>query len=125
MPINDFRKKRQLKRTLYSTGAVAILGMIVFFLGYATWDVYQKAKMTDEKRQEVLRELNRLKEQEATLQGQLKRLQTNRGIEEEVRAKFNVEKGGKKVVTIAPPKKGGGSGPPQATPWWKRIFGIQ
>ncbi|MBI5005349.1 MAG: septum formation initiator family protein [Candidatus Lloydbacteria bacterium] len=125
MPINDFRKKRQLKRTLYSTGVVAILGMVVFFLGHATWDVYQKAKITGEKRQEAFDELSRLQKQEATLQDQLKRLQTERGMEEEVRTKFNVAKEGEKVVTIVSPQNGGGSGAPQAAPWWKRIFGIQ
>ena len=125
MSINDFRKKRQLKRILYSTGALVVLGVIVFFLGHATWDVYQKAKVTDERRQEALNELSRLKKQEATLQDQLKRLQTDRGVEEEVRTKFNVAKEGEKVVTIVSPQNEEGSGAPQATPWWKRIFGIE
>lgn len=125
MSINDFRKKRQLKRALYSTGAIAILVVVVFFLGHATWDVYQKAKMTDGKRQEALTELIRLQKQEAILQDQLKRLQTARGLEEEVRTKFNVAKEGEKVVTIVSPQNGEGGGAPQAAPWWKRIFGIQ
>lgn len=125
MSINDFRKKRQLKRILYSTGALVVLGVIVFSLGHATWDVYQKAKLTDERRQEALNELARLKKQEATLKEQLQRLQTDRGIEEEVRTKFNVAKEGEKVVTITSPQNGEGSGASQAAPWWKRIFGIQ
>ncbi|MBI5004714.1 MAG: septum formation initiator family protein [Candidatus Lloydbacteria bacterium] len=125
MSINDFRKKRQLKRILYSTGALVVLGVIVFFLGHATWDVYQKAKLTDERRQEALNELTRLKKQEATLKEQLQRLQTDRGIEEEVRTKFNVAKEGEKVITITSPQNGEESGTSQAAPWWKRIFGIQ
>lgn len=125
MPINDFRKKRQLKRILYSTGAIAILGAVVFLLGHATWDVYQKAKMTDDKRQEALAELTRLQKQEATLQDELNRLQTARGMEEEVRTKFNVAKEGEKVVTIVSPQNGERSGVPQVAPWWKRIFGVQ
>ena len=110
---------------LYSTGVLVVLGVIVFFLGHATWDVYQKAKVTDERRQEALNELSRLKKQEATLQDQLKRLQTDRGVEEEVRTKFNVAKEGEKVVTIVSPQNEDGSGALQASPWWKRIFGIE
>ncbi|MBI2046469.1 MAG: septum formation initiator family protein [Parcubacteria group bacterium] len=125
MAINDFRKKRQLKRMFYSTGAIVVLGIIVFFLGHATWDVYQKAKVTDEKRQEVLSELTRLQKQRTSLEDALERLQTDRGIEEEVRTKFNVAKEGEKVITIVSPQKEDGSDTPQATSWWKRIFGIE
>ena len=125
MPINNFRRKRQFKRVLYSTGVIVVLGVIVFLLGNATWDVYQKAKITDERRQEALNELTRLQKQEATLQDQLKRLQTDRGIEEEVRTKFNVAKEGENVITIVSPQNEEGRATPQSVPWWKRLFGIQ
>jgi cell division protein FtsB len=125
MAINDFRKKRQFKRMLYSTGVLVILGIIVFFLGRATWDVYQKAKLTSENRQEALDELTRLQKQEATLKAELERLQTDRGVEEELRAKFNVAKEGEQVITIVSPQNTSEDGGEQKLSWWKRIFGTE
>jgi len=125
MAINDFRKKRQFKRMLYSTGVLVLLGIVVFFLGRATWDVYQKAKLTSENRQEALNELTRLQKQEATLKAELERLQTDRGIEEELRSKFNVAKEGEQVITIVSPQNTTENSDDQVLPWWKRVFGIE
>lgn len=98
--MKKFQQKRKLKKIMYSSGMLIILILVALFLFNSTWDVYQKAKETADNKEFVRIELERLKEQERYLLDQINRLSTERGIEEEVRNKFNVSKENENVIII-------------------------
>jgi cell division protein FtsB len=96
----EFYEKRKLKRLLYSKWMIGLLFIIILFLLNGVWNVYQKERSTNEKRDMVEKELAELVERERALQDEMNRLSTERGIEEEIREKYNVARVGEEIVVI-------------------------
>jgi len=115
-----------MRKVIYSTGTAVALLLVVFFLGRATLDVYEKARETKDRRLESLRRLDELKAEEAALREKLSALETERGIEETVREKFNVAKDDEEVIKLV--DEAGAKEPATAAAtmeektWWQRLF---
>lgn len=98
--MTDFQKKRKFKKIIYSKLSFAVLFILIFFLGKATYNIYQKSKFSSENYTAVNQEYSELKERHNMLKSEIERLKTDSGVEEEIRGKFNVAKPGETVVTI-------------------------
>lgn len=96
----DFYEKRKIKRLLYSKPTIIILGFIVIWLSFAVWSMYKKEHDTRLKRIEQREVLNELEDREGSLREEIERLSTERGVEEEVRSKFEVGKDGEEIIII-------------------------
>lgn len=96
----DFHEKRKFKRLLYSKITLIILGLIVIWLSFVVWSMYEKERDTRLKRIEQREILNELEGRESSLREEIERLSTERGIEEEVRSKFEVGKDGEEIIII-------------------------
>ncbi|PIP73255.1 MAG: hypothetical protein COW88_02590 [Candidatus Lloydbacteria bacterium CG22_combo_CG10-13_8_21_14_all_47_15] len=124
--MKKFQQKRRMRKVIYSTGTAVALLLVVFFLGRATLDVYEKARETKDRRLESLRRLDELKAEEAALREKLSALETERGIEETVREKFNVAKDDEEVIKLV--DEAGAKEPATAAAtmeektWWQRLF---
>jgi cell division protein FtsB len=73
---------------------------VVIFLGRSVWNVYQKNQTSRLLRDEAATELAAVAERYAELEARVKRLETPRGQEEEVRKSFSVARSGERVVVI-------------------------
>ncbi|HJL55583.1 MAG TPA: hypothetical protein QGF60_00005, partial [Candidatus Paceibacterota bacterium] len=71
-----------------------ILAIIVVWLFFAVFDMYKKERDTGLKSAEQREILNELEERETALQDEINRLSTEKGIEEEIRSKFEVGREG-------------------------------
>lgn len=80
-----------------------MLGITALFLGNATWNVYQKYGEAQGNEETVLNELMKLQERESDLSADVERLNTERGVEEELRKRFGVAKKGEEVMIIVEP----------------------
>lgn len=124
--MKKFQQKRRVRKIVYSAGTAAVLIVVIFFLGNATLDVYEKARETKDRRLTSLRQLEELKQEEADLRAKLEALQTERGIEEAVREKFDVAKEGEEVIKLVDEE---GVAEPAAAAavvepsFWQRVFG--
>lgn len=96
----DFHEKRRFRRFLYSKVTLIILGLIVIWLSFVVFDMYKKERDTGIKSAEQKEILNELEEREAALQEEIDRLSTQKGIEAEIRSKFEVGKEGEGVIII-------------------------
>ena len=96
----DFHEKRRFKRLLYSKVTLVILGFIVIWLAFAVWSMYKKERDTRLRRIEQKEVLNELEGREESLREEIERLSTERGIEQEVRSKFEVGKDGEEMIII-------------------------
>lgn len=96
----DFHEKRRFRRLLYSKVTLIILALIVVWLLFTAWDMYKKERDTGLKSAEQGNILNELKERETALQEEIDRLSTEKGIEAEIRSKFEVGKEGENVIII-------------------------
>lgn len=96
----DFYEKRRFRRLLYSKVTLIILALLVVWLFFVVLSMYQKERDTRLRRVEQREVLNELEAREESLREEIERLSTERGIEEEVRSKFEVGKEGEEVIII-------------------------
>ena len=99
----DFYEKRKIKQWIYSWPFLVLLVVISVFLAHGVWGVYQQELQTRINKNQRLTHLKELEVRKSALQDEINRLSTERGIEEEIRQKFEVAKEGESVIVIVEP----------------------
>jgi cell division protein FtsB len=102
--MKEFKKKQQFKRRLYSPLMLIVLGIILLLIMHATWGIYQKARLSERKLNLAEREQATLEAKKESIEYKIDRLNTETGIEEEIRSKFDVVRDGEQIVVIVNPK---------------------
>lgn len=116
------REKRIIKTILFGRIGVIILLIIVAVLAKSTWSVYQKSQFARESRDLATQELQTLQARESSLETEMQRLDTPRGLEEELRHKFDVGREGERlIVLVDTPDAPVVPEEPQKT-WWRKIM---
>ncbi|OIO33099.1 MAG: hypothetical protein COZ49_01665 [Candidatus Yonathbacteria bacterium CG_4_10_14_3_um_filter_47_65] len=100
--MREFQKKRRIREALYSWPVIILLAGIFLLLANATWGAYQKAHIAFVNKEKVSNELADLKEREGELTEKIGHLQSDFGIEAEIRERFGVAREGEEVVVIVP-----------------------
>ena len=77
-----------------------LLFILVLILIRGTWSVYQKARISSNKVNEISAKVQALEKKEKDLTESIKNLNTPRGVEEEIRSKFSVVKEGERAIVI-------------------------
>lgn len=95
-----FQERKKIRKILYSK--LSLLALLALFLVVANgaWNIYQKATIARAERDRAERSLADLAARTTELQASLARLESERGIEEDVRQKFTVARPGEDVVVI-------------------------
>ncbi len=83
--------------------------IVVVLLSKSVWGVYQKNLITQDKRDKSFQKLKNLEERKNELESQVAKLKTDRGVEEELREKFNIIKPGEEAIIIVDKDSGVGS----------------
>ncbi len=96
----DFYEKRKLRNLLFTRVTAGILLVAAGLLFWSAYGRFTAEQETREKRAESFTELNRLKERAAALESKVERMESERGMEEEIREQFDVAKEGEQVVVI-------------------------
>lgn len=96
----DFQQRRQFKKIFYSKVSFLILIFLVFFMGKATYGIYKKSMISASNYAAVEKSYQNLRNRKDMLESEIDRLQTEKGVEEEIRSRFSVAKPGETVVTI-------------------------
>lgn len=102
--MQEFRKKQQRRRLLYSKPVLIILILVLIFLGRGAWGVFKKSSQSKENLKSAETSLVELKEQESEVKNSIAHLDTESGTEEEIRIKYNVAKEGEKAIVIVDPE---------------------
>jgi cell division protein FtsB len=100
-----FYQKRKLKRYLYSKPTLAVLAVIALLFGNAAWSALGKERDARIRKNSTLAELASLEARELMLKEEIERLSTKRGIEEEIRSKFDVGLEGEKLIVVLDAKE--------------------
>lgn len=118
----DILEKRKYKRFVYSWPVVLVLLILLFFIGRASWNIYQKHQETQEKLAAVQTEHQRLKQRYKEIQEEVADLKTKEGVEQAMRERFGVVKENEEVVYIVDRDE---DTPEQQTQkeesWWDRL----
>lgn len=98
----DLQGKSLWRRWAYSRFAVGFLVVLILLLLRPVWKLYRKSGEAAEGRQQAAAQLAELEARRAFLAEEVKRLETERGIEGEIRKKFPVVRAGERVIIVLP-----------------------
>lgn len=96
----DFQEKRRIRSLVYSKVTVGILLALTLMLSVSVYERYSVEREMAEKRDAKAEELKDLEERKVMLEGKVEHLKESRGVEEELRSRFDVAKEGEKVIVI-------------------------
>jgi cell division protein FtsB len=86
-PMREFSQKRRIRRYMYSFPVLIFLLVILFFIIKGSFGVYQKYSFSKNELKKSESELMVLEEKKTNLSEQVAHLDTETGIEKEIRSK--------------------------------------
>jgi len=118
-------------RVLRSVPMSVFLLVVLILLTKSNYGVYKKNRATRIDREESNKRMVALKEKTGGLLDSLQKLQTERGVEEELRNKFQISKLGEEVLVVvdqtALPEESGLGFPKEEDSYWQKLklfFGL-
>lgn len=114
--------KRYLwKRMAASHVTIAVLVIIVLFLGNATWNVYRGYAVAHEKEMMAKENLEAMVTRAEMLENDIARLKSEKGKEEEIRTRFGYGREGEHMIVVVDEKEvKSESG--KTTSWYMRFW---
>lgn len=103
----DFHEKRKIKSWVYSNLSIGVLVVLIAFMFVSVFERYQKERETAEKRVERTADLHELEARAAALEAKVEEAESVRGMEAEIRNRYDVAKEGEEVVIIIDEKSDG------------------
>ena len=96
----DFQQKKQVKKIMYSRVTMVMLFVACLALGRAVYGIYGREQLSAADYAQVERQYNDLTSEQDMLNSQIGKLNTESGVEDEIRNKFSVAKPGEVVVEM-------------------------
>lgn len=116
-------EKRKIRRIVYSWPVVLVLLGILVLFAMSTWDVFMKYQKSTANVTRLEEDYTTLVEREKKLQERIEYLQSEQGIEEEIRDKFNVAKEGEQVIVIVDPEVAEDEENAEPEGFWDKVWG--
>ncbi len=98
--MREFSQKRKMWKKIYSIPVLILLLVILFFVLKGTWIIFMKSSYSHKQKIAVEAELIALQERKNSIEKKIQRLNTETGVEEEIRSKYDVAKDGEKLIVI-------------------------
>jgi cell division protein FtsB len=124
--MSKFEEHKKFWRIFYSPLVLIILLVVFFFVTKALWRMYQHERVSAQDRSRLESQLAAANQHEAILKNQVNALETPKGVEDEIRSKFNVTKAGEKVAVIVSGTSATSVVALPATPqsWWQMFTSL-
>ncbi len=120
----DFQKRKKLRRIFYSPLSIVLFAVVAFFLAKGVWNIFEKERLAKDEAEVAQVNLMLLQKRQAALLAEIDRLQSTRGVEEELRAKFNATKPGEGVIVIVDNQSAGERKTATTTSWWRKFLKL-
>ena len=101
---------------------LVLLGLISIFLIHGSYVVAKKGFESSAKVSALNEKKTNLVERQSELKGSIDSIQTDAGIEKEIKEKFSVSKIGEHVVVIVEPRPVATSTSENTPPWYKKLW---
>ncbi len=98
--MTQFGRKPSSKDMIFSYAMFVVLLVVIGFLVVSVWHRYEIEREMFGRREQAESELQLLRQRAAALETKVEYLQDERGIEAEIRGRFDVAKEGEQVVII-------------------------
>lgn len=122
--MREFQERNKFKNILFSKGILIALSIGILFFGHATWKVYVRERDSAASVVRSQTQLAKLKDREMLLKSELERLNTEEGIEEEIRSKYGVSKPGEQMIIIVDPEEATTTTLQESETWWDKFKGV-
>lgn len=121
-----FYEKRRISQLFFSKGMILGLFIMVILMAYATLNAYDREQEARARRTEATDELGRLEARASALTDNINRLEDPRGIEEELRRRYDVGKEGEQVIVFVehPTVETLQDTPVSPPTLWQRLMGL-
>ncbi len=96
----DFHEKRKIQRFLFSKPIIGLIFFAALLLSFSVHSRYVVSKEMQAKLDARYAELEALTERAETLRAKVEYLEDERGVEEELRSRFDVAKEGEQVIIL-------------------------
>lgn len=96
----DFHEKRKIRSILYSKLVIFTIFLLAILLSLSVYNRYEVANEMRTKLDSKRSELNELEIRAQTLESKVQYLENERGVEEELRNRFDVAKEGEQVIIL-------------------------
>lgn len=96
----DFHEKRKIRRVLYSKLFIGVVFIVALILARSAYERYRVERDMAGRLLDREQELHELQERALLLESRVDHLRNERGIEEEIRERFDVVRDGEQVVVI-------------------------
>ncbi len=120
--MREFQDKRRRRRVIYSLPVRLGLTLIIIALAGSVFRLYQKERPVRLERAILLKEVERLRARQQELAAEVEKLTTERGVEEEIREKFNVVKPGERVISLVVNETSTSSPSLPPPSWWQKVM---
>jgi cell division protein FtsB len=98
--MKDFQGRKRWRKIYRSDVFAFVLLVFTIVLLNSVWDVYKKNSVARMNSAEAIKTLEGLKKKKEGLEKEISRLSTERGVEEELRRRFQVVRPGEEVIVI-------------------------
>ena len=124
--MREFQQKRKVRQILYSNWVLVTLLVITVIVVRASWNVYMKQVTSARYVANAQDSLDKVTADEAQLKNAVDALNTQEGLEAEIRRKFMVVKPGEQIAVIIDksPTATSSSQPAPAKTWWDKVSGL-
>ncbi|HCC04918.1 TPA: hypothetical protein DEP58_01265 [Patescibacteria group bacterium] len=95
-----FHEKRKFKSFLYSKAFLVFMCIPIGLMSYAAYNAYERERETNMLRQELANELVALEKRSGELEKNIENLEDPRGIEFELRSRYDVGWEGEEVIIL-------------------------
>lgn len=96
----DFHEKRKMRTVLYSRPVVFVIMLVTVLLSFSAYNRYSVAKDMEQKLDAKKQELRELEERARHIESKVEYLADERGVEEELRNRFDAIREGEQVVIL-------------------------
>jgi len=127
MGIKEERQKKRAQQRRMRRLWMLVAIVLVVLVGRGTWDVFKKNQRATGSRADQLAQLRSLQSRRDELTAEVARIESPRGLEEELRTSFPVAALGEGVVVVSeePIDENVVTIPvPAKSTWWSRIKGL-
>lgn len=98
--MTTFAKEKKIQKVLYSRLTVVLLVIVVFFLGFSVYSVFEKKQQAESQASIAEKETKALLSRKVKTETAIENLQTDEGIEEILRNKYRAAKEGEGLVVV-------------------------
>lgn len=105
----DFHEKRKIRNFFYNKTSISVLFLLTIVLAHSVYNLYDVSREVKQKLNIRNTELFELESRAQVLQAKVNQITDGRGIEEELRNRFDVARADEQVVILIKDKKKEGS----------------